>query len=46
MEDRTVCKLEDSVVRPHGFFAVFDGHGGCETAVRLALPARLRAWQG
>jgi serine/threonine protein phosphatase PrpC len=42
MEDRTVCKLEDCFVRPHGFFSVFDGHGGCETAVRLALPARLR----
>ena len=31
MEDRSFCKLDDSRL-PHGFFAVFDGHGGEEAA--------------
>eukprot|EP00967_Tisochrysis_lutea_P143266 scaffold265870_cov30-Tisochrysis_lutea.AAC.2 len=43
MEDRTVCKLEDCVDRPHGYFAIFDGHGGSETAVRSTLPPHLGA---
>lgn len=31
MEDRSVCKLSDAYL-PHGFFAVYDGHGGADAA--------------